>query len=530
MDSSVLIINPSVKEGSDGVRLTNPIAESYKEKFPYMSLLVNIYVDVTVETSMQVAFKRTKSQKLIVLIDADEFEDSKIVCGWIKELWRQNEDLLIYGSSFLFLVLSHDENNHEFMQDCLNSGATNYLLKPLNDSIIKMLWLSRNTLPDDCLGRATKISRILDHSYSEISSLKKFPELTKSRKDYIAKCVSNWGFDAFEFSADDLVWAAFYMITDFDFDDISISSEVLKRFLLMVRENYYDNPYHNFKHAVDVLQATFFFLKNIKNHSFSPLYTLALLVAAYCHDIGHPGFNNVFLVNANTTFAILYNDKSVMENYHSMVVFSILLNKDYNFVSTLSQSQFKQFRSVVIESIIATDMACHSEYVDRISNYNEHPNTSDHSLKCAALMKSADICNVIRPFKIAEKWALALTDEFLRQGDTEKRLGLPVSSINDREETNIPNNQVYFISNWAQPMYQQVLQMFPDLEFAMEFLEQNLFEWKARKSSESFSESHNTPRRRSLTDLLQEASVKVHKQESVYCPPSPLKKDSLKEK
>ena len=41
------------------------------------------------------------------------------------------------------------------------------------------------------------------------------------------------------------------------------------------------------------------------------LDTLAIIIAAVCHDFGHDGFNNGYHVNAVTDRALRYNDISV---------------------------------------------------------------------------------------------------------------------------------------------------------------------------------------------------------------------------
>lgn len=84
-----------------------------------------------------------------------------------------------------------------------------------------------------------------------------------------------------------------------------------------------ENSYHNFQHALDVLQATHMFLSaagvvppvSMLSHSdgrqwipdrrgASPLVAsltntdlFALYIAAIGHDAGHPGFSNVFMVS-----------------------------------------------------------------------------------------------------------------------------------------------------------------------------------------------------------------------------------------
>ena len=46
-----------------------------------------------------------------------------------------------------------------------------------------------------------------------------------------------------------------------------------------------------------------------------------MLVAPACHDVNHPGLNNIYLVNTSHTYALRYNDKSVLENHHASQCF-----------------------------------------------------------------------------------------------------------------------------------------------------------------------------------------------------------------
>ena len=54
---------------------------------------------------------------------------------------------------------------------------------------------------------------------------------------------------------------------------------------------------------------------------FSVSDRFALLMAAVCHDVGHPGYNNPFLVESNNKLALKYNDKSPLENMHWAIMF-----------------------------------------------------------------------------------------------------------------------------------------------------------------------------------------------------------------
>ena len=60
--------------------------------------------------------------------------------------------------------------------------------------------------------------------------------------------------------------------------------------------------------------------------------------------------------------AVLYNDRSVLENHHAAAAWNLFLsNPNYNFLSGLDQAEFKRFRYLVIEAILATDLKRHFE-------------------------------------------------------------------------------------------------------------------------------------------------------------------------
>lgn len=51
---------------------------------------------------------------------------------------------------------------------------------------------------------------------------------------------------------------------------------------------------------------------------------MTFIVAAACHDVDHPGFNNVFLMETRHPIANFYNDQSVLENHHIATTFKVL--------------------------------------------------------------------------------------------------------------------------------------------------------------------------------------------------------------
>jgi hypothetical protein len=80
---------------------------------------------------------------------------------------------------------------------------------------------------------------------------------------------------------------------------------------------------------------------------------LACLVAAACHDVDHPGYNNAFLISTASPLALRYNDTAVLENYHCAKTFEILLNdEECNLFRFLSDDKFQRVRSVMLSTIL----------------------------------------------------------------------------------------------------------------------------------------------------------------------------------
>ena len=184
-------------------------------------------------------------------------------------------------------------------------------------------------------------------------------------------------------------------------------------------------PYHNFRHVVDVLQATFHFLlcigalppypaksaeaaaplapKSPMASLIKPSAALTLLITAIGHDVGHPGVNNGFLVVLNSPLAQLYNDRSVLESFHC-AAYSQILRRYWP-----SAFNNTAMRSLMISSILATDMGLHFDYMNKLKNVQDKlkaSNTTEgwdgrtveeqRALACALLIKCADISNVVR--------------------------------------------------------------------------------------------------------------------------------------
>lgn len=228
-----------------------------------------------------------------------------------------------------------------------------------------------------------------------------------------------------------------------------ISSGILENFLSSVEQGYckYKNPYHNNLHAADVTQTVHYMLceEGVANW-LTDLEVLATVFAAVIHDYEHTGTTNNFHVMSRSETALIYNDRSVLENHHISAAFRLLADDDQNILSNLSKEEYKEFRLLVIEMVLATDMTSHFQQVKTMKTALSHHDISlDKPKALSLLLHCCDISHPCKEWRLHHRWTYLLMEEFFQQGDKEKELGLPYSPLCDRNTTLIAESQIGFI-------------------------------------------------------------------------------------
>jgi CheY-like chemotaxis protein/HPt (histidine-containing phosphotransfer) domain-containing protein len=303
----------------------------------------------------------------------------------------------------------------------------------------------------------------------------------------IEKPISNllsFSFNVFDHTQEELIDNVAYMFKNLNLiEEFNISTTKLFNFIRTVREAYHNNPYHNFWHALDTIQFVYACLNVEKvNSFFSRLDMLAMLIAAICHDLDHPGLNNNFQINARTSLAILYNDISVLENHHSSLAFTILNRPECNAVENLQSDEYKEFRRNVISNILATDMAHHFEIISKFQTRLQtgslsKENKDDKTQLMNIIIKCADVSNAVRPFYIAKIWADKVTEEFLKQGDKEREMDLPISPLMDRRTVDEVQLQINFITYLVEPLFSAFVQYIPAVSHLLSSMQTNRASW-----------------------------------------------------
>ncbi|KAI8082829.1 uncharacterized protein BX664DRAFT_339159 [Halteromyces radiatus] len=539
----------------------------------YLSILQSVFAQVSITSHQTEAFSWIKQQpSTLLLLDLDDQEDDSLGCfaniTWVANITQLVEDdnvpVIVCSSnenaSFmldcihagaadyilkpmrldvvktLFLAL-HRRRSHSKMHDDHGSSPTlssDNVMSPAATTTTTTTTtapitptnfqsLQHHPLRDDSslqlrlkeiVEKDSLLSKVVMDIYAPLPPVSVDMSLSSESAKLLQNKIDRWDFSPFELNHQELIHCVILMFKPVlacpELDHLIVTQEQLYDFISDLSSVYHDaNPYHNFAHAVDVLQCSYYTLQQLgvlpfesrqdqslpsfkPQHLLRPIDVLALFIAAIGHDAAHPGVNNLFLVNSAAPLALLYNDRSVLESFHSMTLFQLMKKHGLDQISGGSGTlNYQEFRKTVVTSILATDMSLHNDYVLKIQEQatrlldrtptSKIDEEQERLLLCSAIIKCADISNVARPFLQSTKWAELLVEEFACQGDLEKELGMPVSLLNDREKLILEESQIGFIRFVAMGLFQRVREVMQEMTFAVDQLESNLQRWENRK-------------------------------------------------
>ncbi|XP_012880509.1 PREDICTED: cGMP-inhibited 3',5'-cyclic phosphodiesterase A [Dipodomys ordii] len=178
---------------------------------------------------------------------------------------------------------------------------------------------------------------------------------------------------------------------------------------------YRDIPYHNRVHATDVLHAVWYLTTQ-------PIPGLATVLSDHSAPGDAAWGESALFRLTRKNNAVLYNDRSVLENHHAAAAWSLFMSRpEYNFLANLDHVEFKHFRFLVIEAILATDLKKHFDFV---AKFNAKVNNdvgidwtdeNDRLLVCQMCIKLADINGPAKCKELHLQWTQGIVNEFYEQ-------------------------------------------------------------------------------------------------------------------
>uniref|UniRef100_H2YGD4 High affinity cGMP-specific 3',5'-cyclic phosphodiesterase 9A n=1 Tax=Ciona savignyi TaxID=51511 RepID=H2YGD4_CIOSA len=325
-----------------------------------------------------------------------------------------------------------------------------------------------------------------------------FSENEKSNRQSIAQLRLST-FDVWQYEHKQLIQYIIAMFKDLHIlDALGITVSRLRDWLLAVEQNYRNVQFHNFRHAFCVTQMMYFMVCELNLlQKMSTLQIGILLVACICHDLDHPGLSNLYHQKAHTELSVLYKNKSVLEHHHCAIAFQILAVNDLNIFLNLSKGQFSEASHIIIQLILATDMAIHNQICDQFnvivkSGFNISDPEHMMSLQ-KILIKCCDISNEVRPLSYSEPWVDFLFEEFFSQADRERREGLSVANFMKRSQVHKAADQLKFIRGIILPLFTCLGKVFPDVNTKILHSLQQSIQYYEKMSTFDADETKDAP-------------------------------------
>ncbi|EFO20298.1 PDE1B protein [Loa loa] len=275
----------------------------------------------------------------------------------------------------------------------------------------------------------------------------------------LMKNLNSWSFDCFRLNevseGHALKYVGLELFSRYRFlDRYKIPVQTLENYIAALEVGYskHNNPYHNIIHAADVTASSHFMLSQTGfATSLSDLDTLAVIFGAMIHDYQHTGHTNNFHIQAGSHYALLYNDRNVLENHHISASFRLLKEDDKNIMKRLTREEFRELRNLLIEIVLATDMSSHFAQIKTMKAMLSSPEGIDKTKAICLIVHACDISHASKPWELHSRWTEGVLEEFFRQGDLEASMGLPYSPLCDRNTVHVADSQIGFIDFIVEP-------------------------------------------------------------------------------
>jgi hypothetical protein len=404
-----------------------------------------------------------------------------------------------------------DEASHGFQVPMVHAKFVRDLLRDGADIHQPIIFAKSFVMTTEGLSKRNKLCDIMGLDlFDDKNNIKKIEtnKAESSRRDstelyidyseILDSDIDTWNFDAFSLDTKingNLLSKLLMKLLDKSnvINILDLDKDRLIKFVIKIEEGYnVNNPYHNAMHASSVLHSMYKILTSSKIideiSSCEREKSLLLLIgyiAAVVHDFRHSGMTNKFLIDTASPAAIIYNDTSPQENFHTASAFKILLDDNYNFFKNFEKQETRKFRNLIINMVMQTDMQQHFPLLTKFKSRFTHEKKSiieegDSTLILQMALKAADLAHLTYNFDLHKKWVELLQEEMFIQGDIERSMGLPESPLCDRSKQGIIDSQTDFINFVALGMYNALALSFPSTIEMYNMLIKNYNIWESK--------------------------------------------------
>ena len=166
---------------------------------------------------------------------------------------------------------------------------------------------------------------------------------------------------------------------------------------VLVREAeklYFDNPYHSFRHSVNVTFSMLYMLDFLAL-ALSPEEKAQLLVCAIFHDALHIGKGNIGILEENPFLRVRWGSSSILE--------AMSLKHALRVCREANLKVDNKFESLLEYVILATDI--------NVKQFSADASDNQHFYKLALFMRTADVSSSFFVFVDALNWSFRIYAE-----------------------------------------------------------------------------------------------------------------------
>uniref|UniRef100_A0ABI7Z1E0 Phosphodiesterase n=1 Tax=Felis catus TaxID=9685 RepID=A0ABI7Z1E0_FELCA len=228
---------------------------------------------------------------------------------------------------------------------------------------------------------------------------------------------------------------------------------------------------------------------------FTDLEALAMVTAAFCHDIDHRGTNNLYQMKSQNPLAKLHGS-SILERHHLEFGKTLLRDESLNIFQNLNRRQHEHAIHMMDIAIIATDLALYfkkrtmfQKIVDQSKTYETEQEWTQYmmleqtrkEIVMAMMMTACDLSAITKPWEVQSKVALLVAAEFWEQGDLERTVlqQNPIPMMDRNKADELPKLQVGFIDFVCTFVYKEFSRFHEEITPMLDGITNNRKEWKA---------------------------------------------------
>ncbi|KAK7035532.1 3',5'-cyclic-nucleotide phosphodiesterase [Paramarasmius palmivorus] len=379
----------------------------------------------------------------------------------------------------------------------------------------------------DCDELPTRFAELLSDMYNETSNAVNerdaefaptdLPAETRTR---LIQSLDSWNFEPHKLPDEEvlsctmILFEALFRIEGM-MESVGVTLDQIYPLIHHLRRIYrWENTYHNFEHALDVLQASYTFLRyagmvpSVKilledrplmwktKQPFDnkklmtclrPQDLFVIYIAAIGHDVAHPGFTNGFMKNAQAPLSVVFDNKSPLEQMHISLLLRVMRYHGLGpLLDGTTDGSGQRTRKLLSETVLATDMMVHADFMDNFRALLDSREDFDlcriQVLMCQGIIKCSDISNPYRPYLVAKHWAEALMGEWTSQALLEECMHLPPTVQASDDPLAEAKGQIFFISKFAKPLLELLVEAVPELRPLLVQCQANLTSWNERQA------------------------------------------------